>query len=61
MKAKDLQQLTKEELLNKASELRGEIRDLRFAIKTRQNAKVRNLRQARQDLARVLTVLSLNK
>jgi large subunit ribosomal protein L29 len=61
MKVKDLQQLTQAELLKKASELRGEIRDLRFAIKTRQNNKVRNLRKARRDLARVLTVLSLNK
>ena len=61
MKTKDLQQLSKEELLNKLAEVRGEIRDLRFAIKTRQNSKVRNLRNARKDLARILTILSLKK
>ena len=55
MKAKDLKQLTSVELVQKASELRGEIRDLRFNVKTRQNAKVRDLRKAKKDLARTLT------
>ncbi|HPN14702.1 MAG TPA: 50S ribosomal protein L29 [bacterium] len=62
MKAKDLKQLTQIELQNKASELRGFIRDLRFKVTTRQNSKVRDLLKARKDLARVLTMLSaLNK
>lgn len=62
MKAKDLKQLTQIELQNKASELRGLIRDLRFKVTTRQNSKVRELLKVRKDLARVLTVLSaLNK
>lgn len=62
MKAKDLKQLTQIELQNKASELRGLIRDLRFKVTTRQNSKVRDLLKARKDLARVLTMLSvLNK
>ncbi len=62
MKAKDIKQLTQIELQNKASELRGLIRDLRFKVTTRQNSKVRDLLKARKDLARVLTVLSaLNK
>ncbi|MFZ6014882.1 MAG: 50S ribosomal protein L29 [Patescibacteria group bacterium] len=58
MKAKDLKQLTKTELSNRVKELRGRIRDLRFNIKTRQNAKVRDLRKAKQDLARTLTILA---
>lgn len=49
------------ELNSKAAELRGLIRDLRFKVTTRQNSKVRSLRVARKDLARVLTVLSNNK
>ena len=55
---KDLAQKTMSELSNLAATLRSEIRDLRFKVATRQHAKVRNLRHAKQDLARVLTVLS---
>jgi len=54
MKAKDIKQLSQGELLSKAAELRGKIRDLRFTVKTRQHAKVRDLRHAKSDLARVL-------
>jgi ribosomal protein L29 len=55
---KDLVQKTVSELGNLAATLRSEIRDLRFKVATRQHAKVRNLRHAKQDLARVLTILS---
>lgn len=58
MKAKDLKQLTRTELTNRITELRGQIRDLRFNVKTRQNAKVRDLRKARKALAVVLTILT---
>ena len=58
MKAKDIRQLTPQELKQHAAELRGEIRDLRFNITTRQNAKVRDLRKARKDLARIMTILA---
>lgn len=61
MKAKDLKQMTQVELNAKAAELRGLVRDLRFKVTTRQNSKVRDLRKARQDLARVLTTLTLTK
>ena len=57
MKAKDIKLMTKEEVHSKAAELRGSIRDLRFKIKTRENAKVRILRLMRRDLARVLTAI----
>lgn len=58
MKAKDLKQLNHQELQNRAAELRGLVRDLRFKVTTRQHSKVRDLRQTRRDLARVLTVLN---
>jgi len=61
MKAKELQQLSSGELEAKVAELRGHIRDLRFKITTRQHTKVRDLRQARRELARILTVLALKK
>ncbi|MBU2566121.1 50S ribosomal protein L29 [Patescibacteria group bacterium] len=58
MKAKDIRQLTPVELKQRAAELRGEIRDLRFNITTRQNSKVRDLRKARKDLARIVTIIA---
>jgi ribosomal protein L29 len=60
MNIKDLRQLTEAELLTRAAELRGIIRDLRFTVTTRQHAKVRDLRKAKQELAQVLTVLREN-
>lgn len=61
MNVKDLKQLTKAELLTRAAELRGDIRDLRFTITTRQHAKVRDLRKAKKELAQVLTILNASK
>lgn len=58
---KELTQKTEAELKNVAASLRGEIRDLRFKIATRQHAKVRALRNAKRDLGRALTALSLNR
>lgn len=52
---KELTQKTREELLKMASDYRAEIRELRFKIATRQHAHVRKLRNAKRDLARVLT------
>lgn len=57
MNPKELQQKTAAELRKLAQDFRAEIRDLRFKVATRQNAKVRNLRHAKKDLARVLTAL----
>ncbi len=51
----ELTQKTREELQKMASDLRGEIRDLRFKISTRQHASVRKMRHAKRDLARILT------
>ncbi|GEM_PF-559715 len=56
MKAKDIKQLSKGELMAQIAMLRGKIRDLRFTITTRQHAKVRDLLHARKDLARMLTI-----
>ncbi len=58
MKVKDLRQLTQAELLTRVGVLRGKIRDLRFTVTTRQHSKVRDLREAKQELARVLTLLN---
>lgn len=57
MNPKDLRQKTREELTRLATDSRATIRDLRFKIATRQYLKVRAVRNAKKDLARVLTAL----
>ncbi|MCR4278744.1 MAG: 50S ribosomal protein L29 [bacterium] len=61
MNPKELKQKTDNELEKLAQDLRAESRDLRFKIATRQNAKVRNLRRVKKDLARVLTTLQAKR
>ena len=61
MNVKELRTQTAEALTKTAGELRGRIRDLRFTVGTRQRADVRDLRNAKRDLARVLTVLNSQK
>jgi ribosomal protein L29 len=57
MNPKDLRQKTRDELARLATDSRATIRDLRFKIATRQYLKVRAVRNAKKDLARVLTAL----
>ena len=61
MNPKELLQKTDKELLKLAQDLRSEVRDFRFKIATRQNTKVRNLRNVKKDLARVLTILNAKR
>lgn len=56
MDIKELRTQSPEALDRQAGELRAKIRDLRFNAGTRQLADVRDLRDARKTLARVLTV-----
>ncbi|MFH1077862.1 MAG: 50S ribosomal protein L29 [Patescibacteria group bacterium] len=58
MNPKDLIQKQHDELERLAGELRADIRDFRFKVATRQYTKVRTLRNAKKDLARVLTALT---
>lgn len=55
---KELAQKTHEELAIMAAAARAEIRDLRFKISARQHSKVRSIRHAKRDLARILTLLA---
>jgi ribosomal protein L29 len=57
---KDIAQKTREELTKMASEAQADIRDMRFKVATRQHAKVRSLRNAKRDLARIMTALNAN-
>ncbi len=61
MNPKDLRLKTRDELTRLATEMRANIRDLRFKIATRQHSKVRTIRNAKRDLARVLTALKEKK
>lgn len=57
-KFKELSQKTPVELRRQADELRAELRDLRFKVKTRQYLKVRTVREKRRELARTVHALS---
>ncbi|MFA5935515.1 MAG: 50S ribosomal protein L29 [Patescibacteria group bacterium] len=57
----ELAQKTHDELAKMATDVNAEIRDLRFKVATRQHAKVRSLRHAKRDLARIMTGLNAKK
>ena len=58
MKIKELRQLSITELDQKLAELRDKTRQLRFSVANNQLSHVRNLRQNKHDIARILTVLN---
>ena len=64
MKAKDIREMTKDELSIKAGELKEELFNLRFQLATGQLENPMRLREVRKDIARTKTVLrelELNK
>lgn len=61
MDIKELRTQNPEALTRLAGELRASIRDLRFTVGTRSRSDVRDLRDAKRNLARVLTVLNAQK
>ncbi len=58
MKARELRQLSEDELRKKEQELRQELFNLRFQKETHQLENVMRIRQVRRDIARVLTVIN---
>jgi len=61
MAAKELLQKSAAELSREAADLRTAIRELRFKIATRQHGKVREIRNKKRELARLLTALTSKK
>jgi large subunit ribosomal protein L29 len=64
MKAREIKELTAEELLKREKELKEEIFNLRFQHSTGQLDNTARLKQIKKDIARVETVLrqkALNK
>ncbi|MBW2147452.1 MAG: 50S ribosomal protein L29 [Deltaproteobacteria bacterium] len=57
MNAKELRELSLEELLQKEKDHRGELFNLRFQHQTRQLDNNMRMKAVRKDIARVLTVL----
>ena len=57
MKARELKELTAEELLKKEKELKEEIFNLRFQHSTGQLDNTARLKQVRKDIARLESVL----
>ena len=56
MKAQEIRELSQDELVNKESELKEEIFNLRIQIATQQTTNVARIRILKRDLARVLTI-----
>jgi ribosomal protein L29 len=61
MKFKELQERSGEELDKMLGETREKLRALRAAVAVSRHPKVRDIRVARQTLARILTLLSAGK
>lgn len=56
MKAKELRNLSPEELKKKETELRRELFNLRFQLAKGELQNVRRIRTVKKDIARILTV-----
>lgn len=57
MRAADIRQKTQEELRRNVKEIRERLRNLRFDLASGKVKNVREIRQIRKDVARILTVL----
>ena len=57
MKAKEFRELTVEELKQREKDLAGEYFNLKFQLATNQLSNTMKLRQVKQDIARVKTIL----
>lgn len=57
MKAKNLRDMTKDELVSKVSELKGELFNLRFQLATGQLENPMRIREVKKTIARTQTVI----
>ena len=56
MKIAELREKNEVELDRLLSEMRGKVRDLRFKVASRQLTAVRDIREAKKSIARILTL-----
>ena len=61
MKAKELRDLTSEELMNKLNDFKSELFSLRFQLATGQLENTARIKMVKKDIARVKTVLAERK
>lgn len=61
MKAKELRELSSEELLSKLDEFKGELFSLRFQLATGQLENTARIKFVKKDIAKVKTVLAERK
>jgi large subunit ribosomal protein L29 len=57
MKAKEVREMTEQELEKKAQELKGELFNLRFQLATGQLDNPMRIKQVRKSIARIKTVM----
>ena len=57
MKAKQLHEMTTEELTSKVAELKGELFNLRFQLATGQLQNPMRIKQTKRDIAKAQTIL----
>lgn len=57
MKAKEVRELTSQELTQKLDNLKGDLFNLRFQLATGQLENPMRIRQVRKDIARVKTIM----
>jgi len=57
MKAKELRELTSEEIVSRIDQLKSELFNLRFQLATGQLENPMRIRQVRKDIARAKTIL----
>lgn len=60
MKIKELKEKNREELVKLLAEKRENVRKLRFEIATKQVKNVRDIRNDKKDIARILTIINEN-
>ena len=61
MKAKELRDLTSEELMNKLNDFKSELFSLRFQLATGQLQNTARIKTVKRDIAKVKTVLAERK
>ena len=57
MKIREIKEMTAKQITEKLSELRAQVRDIRFKVASQQAKNVRELRNNKKTIARLLTVL----
>ena len=59
MKINELKQLSKEELKKKMEDAREKLRQMRFDLQAGKVKDVREIRQLKKDIARILTIIRI--